>query len=41
VRDCVMDVLSTMDLAHLREKLLRKNGATLASVTAEALVSRA
>jgi len=30
VRDCVMDVLSTMDLAHLREKLLRKNGATLA-----------
>jgi hypothetical protein len=36
-----MDVLSTMDLAHLREKLLRKNGASLASVTAEALISRA
>ena len=40
VRDCVMDVLSTMDLAHLREKLLRKRGATLASVTAEALLTR-
>jgi len=40
VRDCVMDVLSTMDLAHLREKLLRKNGASLAAVTAEALLSR-
>ena len=41
VRDCVMDVLSTMDLAHLREKLLRKNGgATLAALTAEALSTR-
>ena len=40
VRDCVMDVLSTMDLAHLREKLLRKNGATLAAVTAEVLSTR-
>ena len=40
VRDCVMDVLSTMDLAHLREKLMRKRGASLASVTAEALATR-
>jgi Rrf2 family protein len=40
VRDCVMDVLSTMDLAHLREKLLRKNGATLAQITAEAISGR-
>jgi len=41
VRDCVMDVLSTMDLAHLREKMARRHGATLASVTAEALATRA
>jgi Rrf2 family protein len=40
VRDCVMDVLSTMDLAHLREKLQRKKGMTLAAVTAEALATR-
>ena len=40
VRDCVMDVLSTMDLAHLRQKLLRKKGATLAAVTAEVLSTR-
>src|SRR5258708_2094026 len=40
VRARGMDVLSTMDLAHLREKLLRKNGASLAAVTAEALLSR-
>ncbi|MHB8510347.1 MAG: RrF2 family transcriptional regulator [Candidatus Dormibacteria bacterium] len=40
VRDCVMDVLSTMDLAHLREKLTRRRGASLASITAEALVTR-
>src|SRR5947209_17215413 len=35
VRDCVMDVLSTMDLAHLREKMTRRRGATLAEVTRE------
>jgi Rrf2 family protein len=40
VRDCVMDVLSTMDLAHLREKMTRRRGATLAEVTREALVTR-
>jgi Rrf2 family protein len=40
VRDCVMDVLSTMDLAHLREKLARKKGASLASVTAEVFATR-
>ena len=40
VRDCVMDVLSTMDLAHLRDKLERRNGATLASVAAEAFATR-
>ncbi|MFN2462365.1 MAG: Rrf2 family transcriptional regulator [Candidatus Dormibacteria bacterium] len=40
VRDCVMDVLSTMDLAHLREKLQRKRGATLAEVTRDVLVGR-
>jgi Rrf2 family protein len=40
VRDCVMDVLSTMDLAHLREKLGRRRGASLAQVTAEALATR-
>jgi len=40
VRDCVMDVLSTMDLKHLREKLLRRRGATVEQITAEALVGR-
>lgn len=40
VRDCVMDVLSTMDLAHLREKLQRKQGATVAELTREALLTR-
>jgi Rrf2 family protein len=41
VRDCVMDVLSTMDLAHLREKLQRKGGATVAELTREVLAGRA
>jgi Rrf2 family protein len=40
VRDCVMDVLSTMDLAHLREKLQRQRGATVAELTREALLAR-
>jgi Rrf2 family protein len=40
VRDCVMDVLSTMDLAHLREKLQRKRGATVAELTREVLAGR-
>jgi len=40
VRDCVMDVLSTMDLAHLREKLRRKRGATVAELTREVLAGR-
>ena len=40
VRDCVMDVLSTMDLAHLREKLMRKRGMTIAEATREALLTR-
>src|ERR1700694_1612823 len=40
VRDCVMDVLSTMDLGHLREKVLRKNAPTRPAVTAEVMSSR-
>ena len=40
VRDCVMDVLSTMDLAHMRDKLQRKHGATVAELTREVLAGR-
>ena len=40
VRDCVMDVLSTMDLAHLREKLQRKRGASVAELTRAVLAGR-